>query len=168
MELEHFARQARRGISRQKPTPSRDTRYSSHSCWQGKIWRWWQFPLGPKKDSALRRQQYLRPPGSDADADDVIGTTNDMWDVCGCAFSWRLQWQHRWLSPTSAAGYIAVLSPSTFSYSWEQLPTSMGSLFLTRGFADKIDLCLHNNQHCSLLLKQKRWLPMSLTLVINI
>jgi|688.fasta_scaffold1032749_1 hypothetical protein len=30
MELEHFARQARRGISRQKPTPSRDTRYVVH------------------------------------------------------------------------------------------------------------------------------------------
>jgi hypothetical protein len=32
-------------------------------------------PLGKNKDAAVRRQQYLRPPGSDGDADDVIGTT---------------------------------------------------------------------------------------------
>jgi hypothetical protein len=32
-------------------------------------------PLGKKKDAAVRRQQYLRPPGSDAAANGVTGTT---------------------------------------------------------------------------------------------
>ncbi len=32
-------------------------------------------PLGKNNDAAARRQQYLRPPGSDRAADDVIGTT---------------------------------------------------------------------------------------------
>ncbi len=53
-----------------------------------------------------------------------------VWGVYGCSFSWRFQWHHRWPWPTSAAGDIADLSPSTFSYPW-QLPTSMASLFLS-------------------------------------
>ncbi len=53
----------------------------------------------------------------------------DVWVDFGCNFSWRFQWHHRRPWPTSAAGDIADLSPSTFSYPW-QLPTSMASLFL--------------------------------------
>ncbi len=52
------------------------------------------------------------------------------WGVFGCNFSWRFQWQHRRPWPTSAAGDIADLSPSTFSYPW-QLPSSMVSLSLS-------------------------------------
>ncbi len=54
----------------------------------------------------------------------------DVWDVYGCNFSWRFQWHHRRPWPTLAAGDIADLYPSTFSYLW-QLPTSMASLFLS-------------------------------------
>ncbi len=52
-----------------------------------------------------------------------------VWGVFGCNFSWRFQWHHRRLWSTSAAGEIANLSPSTFSFPW-QLPTSMASLIL--------------------------------------
>ncbi len=54
----------------------------------------------------------------------------DVWGVYGCSFSWWFQWHHRRPWPTSAAGDIVDLSPSTFSYLW-QLPTSMASLFLS-------------------------------------
>jgi hypothetical protein len=49
----------------------------------------------------------------------------------------------------SAAGDIADLSPSTFSYPW-QLPTSMASLFLW-----------------SLKIRDKDWSPVSTTPAIN-
>ncbi len=47
----------------------------------------------------------------------------DVWGIYGCNFSWRFQWHQRRPWPTSAAGDIANLSPSTFSYPW-QLPCS--------------------------------------------
>jgi hypothetical protein len=39
----------------------------------------------------------------------------DVWDVYGCNFSWRFQWHHRRPWPTSAAGDIADLYPSTLA-----------------------------------------------------
>jgi hypothetical protein len=54
----------------------------------------------------------------------------DVGGVFGCNFSWRFQWHHRRPWPTSAAGDIADLSPSTFSCPW-QLPSYMASLFLS-------------------------------------
>ncbi len=63
----------------------------------------------------------------------------DVWGVYGCNFSWRFQWHHRRLWPTSAAGDIADLSPSTFSYPW-QLPTSTASLFFFT--SDKFIACV--------------------------
>ncbi len=57
------------------------------------------------------------------------GLWSRWWGIFGCNFSWRFQWHHRRPDPTSAAGDITDLSPSTFSYPW-QPPTSRASLFL--------------------------------------
>ncbi len=62
-----------------------------------------------------------------------FGGLRGLWSRCVGCFWMQLfmavQWHHRRPWPTSAAGDIADLSPSTFSYTW-QLPTSMASLFL--------------------------------------
>ncbi len=80
--------------------------------------------VAKKKDAA---------PGEDSNISGRRGPTRTPMMSLEPPMTWRLQWHHRWPSPTSAAGDIAVLSPSTFSYSWEQLPTSMGSpVFDTR------------------------------------
>ncbi len=53
----------------------------------------------------------------------------DVWGVYEYNFSWRFQWHHRQPWPTSAAGDMADLSPSIFSYHW-QLPHLHGILVL--------------------------------------
>ncbi len=77
---------------------------------------------GGRQSCFKPKLHYLVLAASGASDQDVCG-------VFGCNFSWRFQWHHRRPWPTSAAGDIADLSPSTFSYPW-QLPTSMASLFL--------------------------------------
>jgi hypothetical protein len=39
----------------------------------------------------------------------------DVWDIYGCNFSWRFQCHHQRPWPTSVAGDIANLYPSTFA-----------------------------------------------------
>ncbi len=103
----------------------------------------------------LLLQNYLRPPKSATAADIVIGRPRrppkllqtktalfsfgglrGLWSRCvfGCNFSWRFQfqWHRRRLRPTSEAGDIADLYPSTFSFPW-QLPTSLGVFVLVTG-----------------------------------
>jgi len=75
------------------------------------------------------RQSYFKPKRHYLVLAASGASDQDVWGVFGCNFSWRFQWHHRRPWPTSAAGEIADLSPSTFSFPW-QLPTSMASLFL--------------------------------------
>jgi hypothetical protein len=76
------------------------------------------------------RQNYCKPKQHYLVLAASGASDQDVWGVYGCNFSWRFQWHHRRPWPTSAAGDIADLSSSTFSYPW-QLPTSMASLFLS-------------------------------------
>ncbi len=75
------------------------------------------------------RQNYFKPKRHYLVLAASGASGQDVWGVYEYNFSWRFQWHHRqpWL--TSAAGDIADLSPSIFSYPW-QLPHSMASLFL--------------------------------------
>ncbi len=75
------------------------------------------------------RQNYFKPKRHYLVLAAPGASYQDVWGVYRCNFSWWLQW-HCWQPwPTSAAGDIADLSPSTFFYLW-QFPTSIASLFL--------------------------------------
>ncbi len=76
------------------------------------------------------RQNYFKPKRQYLVLAASGASDQEVWGAYGCNFSWRFQWHHRQLCPTSAAGDIRDLSPSTFSYRW-QLPTSKASLFLS-------------------------------------
>ncbi len=91
----------------------------------------------------------------------------DVWGVFRCSFSWRFQWHHRRPWPTSAAGDIADLSPSTFSYPW-QAPHLHGILVLVTGnkFIAGVVVTGDNCSPVSLSLATKL-LPVSLSPVIN-
>jgi hypothetical protein len=76
------------------------------------------------------RQNYCKPKRHYLVLATSGASDQDVWGVYGCNFLWRFQWHYRGPWPTLAAGDIADLSLSTFSYPW-QLPISMASVFLT-------------------------------------
>ncbi len=75
-------------------------------------------------------QNYFKPKRRNLILPASEASDHNVWSAYGCKFLWRFQWHHRPPCPTSAAGDITNLSPSTFSYPW-QLPTSMASLILS-------------------------------------
>ncbi len=78
------------------------------------------------------RQNYFKPKRHYLVLAASGASDQDVWGVFRCNFSWRFQWHHRRPWPTSAAGDVADLSPSTFSYPW-QLPASKASFVLVIG-----------------------------------
>jgi hypothetical protein len=80
---------------------------------------------------------------------------------------WRFQCHHRRPCPTSAAGDITDLSPSTFSYPW-QLPTSLVSLFLAPPIHQWEIYHRYQRHRRSLKIHDKDYSPMPLTLAINL
>ncbi len=64
------------------------------------------------------RQNYCKPKQHYLVLAASGASDQDLLSVYRCSFSWRFQWHHRRPWPTSAAGDIVDLSPSTFSYPW--------------------------------------------------